>query len=306
MGTGAQGSGPVRRWGAGARATVGPPPDLGCPWTGRRDRRAGRGCRRSSDPIRDISTDFLPLPRFLLGLDLSPAARWIYALLLARTSLSQRNRWTDAAGRCYVVYPLSELAADAHCARSSVSRALEELAALDLIERHRLALNRANRIFVHRPPDDLLQERLEDEMLRRSVSHAPATTADGASDETPPPRPKPRRAAHPAPDQPSPGYPSAGQGCGGHPPAGQSAYAYPSSEPWGRAVRRSGSYDRARPRRNAWGIEPQAMPSDDLWMFFKDQDGTATAEEEPPAPAEEGPAAEPSGEAAGPQEGEGA
>ncbi len=239
---------------------------------------------------------FLPLPRFLLGLDLSPAACWIYALLLARTSLSQRNRWTDAAGRCYVVYPLSELAADAHCARSSVSRALEELAALDLIERHRLALNRANRIFVHRPPDDLLQERLEDEMLRRSVSHAPATTADGASDETPP-RPKPRRA---------PVGPPAGQPSPGHPSAGQSYGERPMSEPWGRAVRRSGSYDRARPRRNAWGIEPQAMPSDDLWMFFKDQDGTATAEEEPPAPAEEGPAEEPSGEAAGPQEGEGA
>ena len=234
---------------------------------------------------------FLPLPRFLLGLDLSPAACWIYALLLARTSLSQRNRWTDAAGRCYVVYPLSELAADAHCARSSVSRALEELTALDLIERHRLALNRANRIFVHRPPDDLLQERLEDEMLRRSVSHAPAAASDGASDETPPPRPKPRRAAPP----------SAAQGYGGHPSAGQSAYAYPSSEPWGRAVRRAGAYDRARPRRNAWGVEPQAMPSDDLWMFFKDQDGTATSEEEPPAPAEEVPAEEPAGGTAGPQ-----
>lgn len=299
MGTGAQGSGPVRRWGAGARATVGPPPDLGCPWTGRRDRRAGRGCRRSSDPIRDISTDFLPLPRFLLGLDLSPAARWIYALLLARTSLSQRNRWTDAAGRCYVVYPLSELAADAHCARSSVSRALEELAALDLIERHRLALNRANRIFVHRPPDDLLQERLEDEMLRRSVSHAPATTADGASDETPP-RPKPRRA---------PVGPPAGQPSPGHPSAGQSYGERPMSEPWGRATRRSGSYDRARPRRNAWGREPQAMPSDDLWrlpeLFPSLNEDTPDAEE-PPAPAEEVTAAEPSGEAAGPQEGEGA
>lgn len=250
---------------------------------------------------------FLPLPRFLLGLDLSPAACWIYALLLARTSLSQRNRWTDAAGRCYVVYPLSELAADAHCARSSVSRALEELAALDLIERHRLALNRANRIFVHRPPDDLLQERLEDEMLRQSA--APAATADGASDETPPPRPKPRRAAHPAPDQPSPGYPSAGQGCGGHPPAGQSYGERPMSEPWGRATRRSGSYDRARPRRNAWGHEPQAMPSDDLWMYpelFQSLSEDTPDAEEPPAPAEEVPAEEPSGEAAGPQEGEGA
>lgn len=243
---------------------------------------------------------FLPLPRFLLGLDLSPAACWIYALLLARTSLSQRNRWTDAAGRCYVVYPLSELAADAHCARSSVSRALEELTALDLIERHRLALNRANRIFVHRPPDDLLQERLEDEMLRRSASAA----SDGASDETPPPRPKPRRAAHPAPGQPSPDYPSAGQGYGGYPSADQSAYACPSSEPWGRAVRRAGPYDRARPRRNAWGVAPQAMPSDDLWRFpelFQPRNEDTSDPEEPPAPAEEVPAEEPSGGTAGPQ-----
>lgn len=225
---------------------------------------------------------FLPLPRFLLELDLSPAACWIYALLLARTSLSQRNRWTDADGRCYVVYPLSELAADAHCARSSVSRALEELTALDLVERRRLGLNRANRLFVHRPPDDLLQERLEDEMLRRSAARDRADAAQDAPDEdAPPPRPKPRPKPRRAPVPPPAGQPSPD-----HPPAGRSPAARPMSEPWGRATRRAAPGDRAKPRRSGWGSEPKVMPSDDLWMFFRDRDGGASGEEEPPAPAQ--------------------
>ncbi len=248
---------------------------------------------------------FLPLPRFLLELDLSPAACWIYALLLARTSLSQRNRWTDADGRCYVVYPLSELAADAHCARSSVSRALEELTALDLVERRRLGLNRANRLFVHRPPDDLLQERLEDEMLRRSAARDRADAAQDAPDEdAPPSRPKPRRApVVPPAGQPSPDHPSAGQPYGEAPSAGRSYGARPMSEPWGRATRRTGAPDRARPRRSGWGNEPQAMPSDDLWIVFEQfrkegrlaEDGTLL----PEAPADEAAPAEEAGAADG-------
>ena len=128
---------------------------------------------------------FLPLPRFLLALDLSPAACWIYALLLARVSLSQRNRWTDEDGRCYVIYPLSELAADAHCARSSVSRALDELTAHDLVERHRRALNRANRIFVRRPreegpPGSLTQEEAL-ALIRQMTAAQEADAPDGTA-----------------------------------------------------------------------------------------------------------------------------
>ena len=47
---------------------------------------------------------YLPYPRFLLKMDISQTAKLLYALLLDRTTLSQRNGWQDDQGRTFIVY----------------------------------------------------------------------------------------------------------------------------------------------------------------------------------------------------------
>lgn len=42
---------------------------------------------------------YLSYPRFLLKMDIAQTARLLYALLLDRTTLSQRNGWQDESGR---------------------------------------------------------------------------------------------------------------------------------------------------------------------------------------------------------------
>ena len=37
-------------------------------------------------------------------------ARELYALLLDRSTLSQKNGWQDSEGRIYIVYPIAEIA----------------------------------------------------------------------------------------------------------------------------------------------------------------------------------------------------
>ena len=53
---------------------------------------------------------YLPYPRFLLKMDISQTAKLLYALLLDRTTLSQRNGWQDNQGRTFIVYPIAEIA----------------------------------------------------------------------------------------------------------------------------------------------------------------------------------------------------
>ena len=53
---------------------------------------------------------YLPYPRFLLKMDLSQTAKLLYALLLDRTTLSQKNGCQDGEGRTFIVYPIAEIA----------------------------------------------------------------------------------------------------------------------------------------------------------------------------------------------------
>ena len=45
---------------------------------------------------------YLPYPRFLLKMDISQTAKLLYALLLYRSTLSQKNKWQDGEGRIYI------------------------------------------------------------------------------------------------------------------------------------------------------------------------------------------------------------
>mgnify|MGYP002958728082 CR=1 FL=1 len=95
---------------------------------------------------------YLPYPRFLLETDLSHTARELYALLLDRSTLSQKNGWQDSEGRTYIVYPIAEIAEMLDKGCTTIKGALNELDAAGLLERRRTGFSAANRLYVKVPP----------------------------------------------------------------------------------------------------------------------------------------------------------
>ncbi len=95
---------------------------------------------------------FFPYPCFLLKMDLSYTARLLYALLLDRSTLSQKNGWQDSEGRIYIVYPVTEIAEILDKGRTTIQDTLNELAAAGLMERKRTRFAAANHIYVKVPP----------------------------------------------------------------------------------------------------------------------------------------------------------
>lgn len=95
---------------------------------------------------------YLPYPRFLLKMDISQTAKLLYALLLDRTTLSQRNGWQDGEGRTFIVYPVAEIADMLDRGCTAIKNALNELDAAGLLERKRAGFSAANRLYVKMPP----------------------------------------------------------------------------------------------------------------------------------------------------------
>lgn len=88
---------------------------------------------------------YLPYPRFLLKMDISHTAKLLYALLLDRSTLSQKNGWQDSEGRTYIVYPIAEIAEMLDKGCTTIKGALNELDAAGLLERRRASFSCANR-----------------------------------------------------------------------------------------------------------------------------------------------------------------
>ena len=95
---------------------------------------------------------FLPYPYFLLKMDLSYTARLLYALLLDRSTLSQKNGWQDSEGRTYIVYPITEIAEILDKSTMTIQSALNELDAAGLLVRERRGFSTPNRLYVKVPP----------------------------------------------------------------------------------------------------------------------------------------------------------
>ena len=94
---------------------------------------------------------FFRYPRFLLKMDLSQTAKLLYALLLDRSTLSQKNGWQDSEGRTYIVYPVSEIAEMLDKGSTAIKAALNELDAAGLLVRERRGFSAPNRLYVKVP-----------------------------------------------------------------------------------------------------------------------------------------------------------
>ena len=101
-------------------------------------------------------TDYLPLPRSLMGMGLSSASVLLYGLLLDRGSLSQKNGYTDFAGWIYVVYTLEELAKELSVSTRMVKRYTVALEEKGLIRKIRHPRTRANRYFLYIPEESVM------------------------------------------------------------------------------------------------------------------------------------------------------
>jgi hypothetical protein len=78
-------------------------------------------------------------------------AKVVYALLLNRMTLSQKNNWVDEWGRVYIVYPIDNLAETLHKGRATIKRALQELTQCGLLDKHAQGFGNANLLYVKLP-----------------------------------------------------------------------------------------------------------------------------------------------------------
>ena len=100
-------------------------------------------------------------------MDLSYTARLLYALLLDRITLSQKNGWQDSEGRTYIFYPVSEIAETLDKGRTAIKSALNELDAAGLLVRERRGFSAPNRLYVKVPEIPVVKESLD--MTQRNL-----------------------------------------------------------------------------------------------------------------------------------------
>ncbi len=106
---------------------------------------------------------YLPYPRFLLKMGMTQTAKLLYALLLDRTTLSQKNGWQDESGRTYIIFPVTAIADALDKSPSTVKEALNELDCAGLLERKRQGFSAANRLYVKLPPEVQISGLMESE-----------------------------------------------------------------------------------------------------------------------------------------------
>ena len=120
---------------------------------------------------------YYPLPQFLLDLNISSTAKILYALLLNRANLSQKNAWEDEQGHVYCVYTIDELAADMKKGQTAIKNALNELSKQGLLERVRAEFGRANHLYIKIPKDveTVTKSPVIESENRHSVGHKSAS-----------------------------------------------------------------------------------------------------------------------------------
>ena len=96
---------------------------------------------------------YFPLPHFILDVDISSTAKTLFALLLNRANLSQKNVWEDNDGRVYCVYTIEDMAKDMNKGVTAIKNSLNELTKEGLWEHVRADFGRANHLYIKIPID---------------------------------------------------------------------------------------------------------------------------------------------------------
>lgn len=96
-------------------------------------------------------TDYMPVPRQLVGTELPSTALLIYGALLDRGTLSRKNHYADDSGWVYVIYPVDKLADRFRISDTAVKNHLRLLEHEGLICRYRETKGSPSHIFLKLP-----------------------------------------------------------------------------------------------------------------------------------------------------------
>ena len=80
--------------------------------------------------------------------NLSPGAKFLYALMLDRLKLSERNGWRDGDGRPFIRFSADEAALLLGVSESTARRTFRQLESLELVRREKRGQGRPDRLFV--------------------------------------------------------------------------------------------------------------------------------------------------------------
>ncbi|EOS67207.1 replication initiator protein A [Oscillibacter sp. 1-3] len=84
-------------------------------------------------------------------MELTFTAKLTYARLLNQARLSQLNKWTDEAGRVYIIFLIEKIAKMLDKCPTTAKSVLTELEAAGLIERKQQQFSKPNHIYVKLP-----------------------------------------------------------------------------------------------------------------------------------------------------------
>ena len=106
-----------------------------------------------------VTNTFLQMPRFLVagefaGGGISNNARFLYTLLLDRHRISVKNGWFDENGEVYIYFKREEMEAQLGISERTVSKVMQELKDLALVEEKKQGLNKPNKIYLLIPVID--------------------------------------------------------------------------------------------------------------------------------------------------------
>ena len=103
------------------------------------------------------AASYVPLPRFLLQdetlWEISNDAKVLYALLLDRASISQKNSYVEPDGTIRLYFTVEQAQAKLHRSRQSATRIFRELEYSGLIVRRKQGLGRPALITLNYPAD---------------------------------------------------------------------------------------------------------------------------------------------------------
>ena len=91
----------------------------------------------------DVITNFIPIPVSLFSSSLSSTTMLIYACILNRAELSEKNGWRNKNGTVYVCYTIGKLAEYGGKGTTTVKTSLKELEDKGFIKRQREGRNRS-------------------------------------------------------------------------------------------------------------------------------------------------------------------
>ena len=102
----------------------------------------------TSDKLRYISipTELFTNPKYAT-LDIMSKA--IYGVLKSRMNLSKANSWVEDNGDIFFYMPIDELSKMLTTSKATISRKLQELENVGLLERQHLASSRCHRMYLH-------------------------------------------------------------------------------------------------------------------------------------------------------------